>query len=113
MADGHIAERGNFEEIMANRGEFSRTFDDFVTKDQKGSEAGKAVDLGEDFDGNAEKRRAEGREVALMQSEERNIGTVNLQAYKRYFQSRIGVVLLPAIFVTIVLIQATDVLSYW
>ena len=114
MVDGHISERGSFREMMANCGEFSRTFDDFVTKDQKGSEGAKAVDLGEDVDENVEKRRAEGRGVVLNEAEERNIGAVNLQAYKRYFQSRIGVVLLPAMFVTIVLMQASDVLSsYW
>jgi ABC-type multidrug transport system fused ATPase/permease subunit len=35
LVDGHIAERGTFKEIMANRGEFSRAFDEFVTDSQK------------------------------------------------------------------------------
>ena len=116
MVDGHIAERGSFEEMMANRGEFSRTFDDFVTNDHNGSKAEKVMDLAEeaDVDENAEKRRAARREAALMQAEERKIGVVNLQAYKRYFQSGIGVVLLPTMLVTIVLMQASKVISsYW
>jgi hypothetical protein len=115
MADGRIAERGTFEEMMANRGEFSRTFDEFVTKGQEDSEGGEAVDL-EDahLDENAKKRRASRRGAALMQAEERNVGAVNLQVYKRYFQSGNGVVLLPAMFVSIVLLQASVVLSsYW
>jgi hypothetical protein len=115
MVDGHITERGTFEEMMANRGEFSRTFDEFVTKGQEDSEGEKAVDLDDaDADENAKKRRVARRGAAIMQAEERNIGAVNLQVYKRYFQSGNGVVLLPAMFVTIVLMQASIVLSsYW
>jgi len=58
MVDGHIAERGTFEEMMTNGGEFSRTFDEFVTKGQEDSEGEKAVDLEDaDADENAKKRR--------------------------------------------------------
>jgi len=114
MVDGRIAERGTFEEMMANRGEFSRTFDEFVTKGQEDSEGGKAVDLEDADDENAKKRQAARRGAALMQAEERNTGAVNLQVYKRYFQSGNGVVLLPIMFVTMVLMQASIVLSsYW
>jgi hypothetical protein len=114
MVDGHIVERGTFEEMMANRGEFSRTFDEFVTKGQEDSEGEKAVDL-EDADVNEKaERRAAKRGTATMQTEERNIGAMNLQVYKRFFQAGNGVVLLPAMFVTIVLMQASTVLSmYW
>jgi hypothetical protein len=115
MVDGRIAERGTFEEMMANRGEFSRTFDEFVTKGQEDSEGEKAVDLEDaDADENAKKRQVARRGAALMQAEERNIGAVNLQVYKRYFRSGNGVVLLPTMFVTVVLMQASIVLSsYW
>ena len=115
MVDGHIAERGTFEEMMTNGGEFSRTFDEFVTKGQEDSEGEKAVDLEDaDADENAKKRRVARRGAALMQTEERNVGAVNLQVYKRYFQSGNGVMLLPAMFVTIVLMQVSVVLSsYW
>ena len=84
IIDGRIAERGTFEEMMASRGEFSRTFDEFVTKDQKDLEGEKAVHLGgSDVDDNANKRRAAARGAALMQAEERNIGAVNFHVYKR------------------------------
>ena len=114
MVDGRIAERGTFEEMMANDGEFSRTFDEFVTKGQEDLEGEKAVDLGgADADENTKKRRAARRGAALMQEEERNIGAVNFQVYKQYFQSGNGAVLLPAMFVTIVFMQASLVLSYY
>ena len=115
MVDGRIAERGTFEEIMANDGEFSRMFDEFVTKGQEDSEDEKAVDLEDvDADEKAEKRRAARCGAAIMQEEERHTGTMNFQVYKRFFQSGNGAVLLPAMFVTIVLMQASTVLSlYW
>ena len=115
MVDGRITERGTFEEMMANRGEFSRTFDEFVTKGQEDSEGGNELDLEDGgVDDDAKKRRAAKRGEAIMQAEERKIGAVNLQVYKRYFQSGNGVVLLPTMFVTIVLMQASVVLSsYW
>jgi len=115
MVDGHIAERGTFEEMIANRGEFSRTFDEFVTKDQEDSEEEKAVDVEDaDVDENAERRQAVRRGAATMQAEERNTGAMNLQVYKRFLQSGNGVVLLPTMFVTFVLMQTATVLSlYW
>ena len=114
MVDGRIAERGTFEEMMANHGEFSRTFYESVTKGQKDSEGEKAMDLEEKgVDENAENRRAAARGAALMQAEERNTGAVDLQVYKRYFRSG-NIVLLPAVFMTVVLMQASYVLSlYW
>ncbi|KAI0303610.1 ABC transporter [Multifurca ochricompacta] len=115
MVDGRIAERGTFDEMMENHGEFARNFDSFVTKDQtvsKGEKAADVEDAGADED--AKKRQAAKRGAQLMQTEERNIGAVNVQIYKRYFQSGNGLALLPAMFVSIVLMQAAIVLSsYW
>jgi ABC-type multidrug transport system ATPase subunit len=112
IVDGRIVERGTFEEMMANRGDFSRTFDEFVTKDQNESEGEKALDV-EDT-GADKKRRAAKRGAQLMQAEERNVGAVNFKVYKQYFQSGNGALLLPGMFVTIVLMQTSVVLSsYW
>jgi len=115
MANGRIVEHGTFDEMMANRGDFARTFDEFVTKDQKEEARGeKAVDLEDvDVDENTKKRRSAKRGAQLMQAEERNVGAVNLQVYKQYFQSGDGLVLLPSMLVTLVLMQATIILSYY
>ena len=115
MVDGRIAEYGTFDEMMANRGDFARTFDEFVTKDQKESAGENAVNV-EDagVDDNAKKRQSAKPGAALMQAEERNVGAVNGQVYKQYFRSGNGVVLLPALFLMVVLLQASVVLStYW
>jgi ABC-type multidrug transport system ATPase subunit len=115
MVDGRIVERGTFEELMANGGDFSRTFDEFVSKDQTASKGDKAADMeGADVDKDTKKRRSARRGAQLMQAEERNIGAVNFQIYKQYFQSGNGVVLLPMMFLSLVLLQASQILSsYW
>ena len=115
MVNGRITEHGTFDEMMANREGFARTFDEFVTKDQTGFKGEKAVDVEDgDADENIKKRRAAKRGPQLIQAEERNTGAVNVQVYKQYIQSGNGMVLLPVMFVTTVLMQVSFVLSsYW
>ena len=112
MADGRITEHGTFDELMANREGFARLFDEFVTKDQAKSEGEKAVDVEDDE--NIKKRRAAQRGAQLMQIEERNTGAVKAQVYKQYIQSGNGMVLMPVMFVSVVLLQVSFALSsYW
>ncbi|KAH9972120.1 ABC transporter [Lactifluus volemus] len=117
MVDGRIVERGTFDEMMTNGGDFSRTFDEFVSKDQTASQpkGDKAADIDDaDVDENTKKRRSAMRGAQLMQAEERNTGAVNIQIYKQYFQSGNGVILLPMVFLSLVLLQASQLLSsYW
>ena len=115
MVDGRITEHGTFDEMMANREGFARTFDEFVTKDQTESKGEKTVDVEDgDADENTKKRRAAKRGAQLMQAEERNTGAVNVRVYKQYIQSGNGMVLMPVILLTIVLMQVSIVLSsYW
>ena len=112
MADGRITEHGTFDEMMSNREGFARLFDEFVTKDQAKSKGEKVVDV-EDNE-NIKKRRAAQRGAQLMQAEERNTGAVNAQVYKQYVQFGNGTVLIPVMFVSVVLMQVSFVLSsYW
>ncbi len=114
MVDGRITEHGTFDEMMRNREDFARTFDEFVTKDQTESKGEKAVDVEDIDDENVKKRRAAKRGAQLMQAEERNTGAVNFQVYKEYFQSGNGVILVPIMFMTLVLMQLSFLLSsYW
>ncbi|KAH9173294.1 putative ATP-binding cassette transporter protein YOR1 [Lactarius sanguifluus] len=114
VVNGRITEHGAFDELMANREEFARTFDEFVTKDRTQSKGEKAVDV-EDADADADekikKRRPAKRSAQFMQAEERNTGAVNVQVYKQYILSGNGMVLLPVMFVATVLTQISFVLS--
>ena len=112
MVDGRIAEHGTFDEMMANREGFARLFDEFITKEQTESKGEEAVDIEDDE--KIKERRAAQRGAQLMQAEERNTGAVNTQVYKQYIQSRNGMVLIPVLLVTTVLLQISTVLSsYW
>ena len=112
MVDGRITEHGSFDEMMANREGFARLFDEFVTKEQTESKGEEAVDIEDDE--KIKERRAAQLGAQLMQAEERNTGAVNTQVYKQYIQSRNGMVLMPVLLVTTVLLQISTVLSsYW
>ncbi|KAH9013251.1 ABC transporter [Lactarius hengduanensis] len=115
MADGRITEHGTFDEMMANGDDFARTFDEFVTKDRTESKRENTINVEDaNADENVKKRQAAMRGAQLMQAEERNTGAVNIQVYKLYLQSGNGVVLVPIMFVTLVLMQVSFVLSsYW
>ncbi|KAH9031754.1 ABC transporter [Lactarius pseudohatsudake] len=115
MADGRITEHGTFDEMMANGDDFARTFDEFVTKDRTESKRENTINVEDaNADENVKKRQAAMRGAQLMQAEERNTGAVNVQVYKQYFRSGNGVVLVPIMLVTIVLMQVSFVLSsYW
>jgi hypothetical protein len=61
-----------------------------------------------------EKRKAQQAGKALMQTEERVTGSVSGRVYGQYIRAGDGVVLVPLLFLSLVLIQATTVLSsYW
>ena len=114
MIDGRVAEHGTFDEMMANRDGFARLFDEFFTKDhwQTDSKGEKAVDVEDgDADEKIKKRRAAQRGAQLMQAEERNTGAVNVRVYKQYIQSGNGIVLMPIMLVTTVLLQVSMGLS--
>ena len=115
MVDGRITEHGTFDEMMVTGGDFARTFDEFVSKDQSESKEEKAIDTEDtDVDENTKKRQAAQRGAQLMQTEERNTGAVGANVYKQYLQAGNGMVLLPMLCGTVVLMQVAIVLSsYW
>ena len=85
MEDGHIAERGTYEELMANNGAFARFQRQFGAKEEAEEEDEKEEDAIE-AEGGKEKKKEEkggkegGKAVqgkALMQVEERNTGAIS------------------------------------
>jgi len=83
MVDGRIAERGTFDEMMANRDDFSRTFDEFITNDQRAPRARRKLTLKTLLSMRMQRNDELARRGAtIMQAKERNIGAVNLQVYK-------------------------------
>ena len=119
VVDGRIAERGTYEELSKNNGEFSRFIEQFGSqtevdeKDDKDTNIDRTVDS--DLD--SEKKRGWKKTTsgpALMQAEERNTGAIAWSMYREYFSAGRSNVVLPLLLFSLVLIQATTVMSsYW
>jgi ABC-type multidrug transport system ATPase subunit len=115
IADGRIAERGTYRELISNNGEFSRFLTEFGSKDDTEEEDKKVGEQGivEEKD-DSEKRKNMTAGAGLMQLEERNTGSVNWDVYKAYSIAGGGGVVLPLLFCSLVLIQGATVMSsYW
>jgi ABC-type methionine transport system ATPase subunit len=113
IADGRIAERGTYSELMSNNGEFSQFLTEFGSK-QEEEKKEEEIEVGEKKDDLDEKRRNATAGAGLMQAEERNTGAINWGVYKSYSAAGRGSVMLPLLFAALVLIQGATVMSsYW
>ena len=125
IADGQIMERGTYAELMANDGVFSKFLKEFgskqeeeeiedvdeaavegeVTKGGKGQKGSGAV--------TALKERYE-KGKTIMQDEERSVGAVPWKTYKTYITAGNGIILVPALILSLLLVQGAQVMSsYW
>ncbi|GLB40491.1 putative transporter [Lyophyllum shimeji] len=117
IADGRIAERGTYAELMSNNGEFSKFVTEFGSKEEEDKDNDKEEDAVEEIDkdekGDAPAKKAT-MGAALMQAEERNTGAISWDVYKEYSRAGKGKIVLPLLFLSLVLIQgATVMASYW
>ena len=113
VADGCIAERGTYSELMNNSGEFSRFITEFGSKEHDEKEE-KDDDATEKKDELGEKRRSATAGAGIMQSEERNTGSIDIEVYKSYSVAGKGFIMLPLLLISLVLIQGATVMSsYW
>lgn len=114
MADGRIAERGTYEELMKNNGEFSKFFTEFGTKEAEEEEQKEVVEeekeaIEEEGAGAEKTKRKDVAGTALMQAEERNTGAISKAVYKEYLSAGKGTVVIPLLFLSLVLIQVNDI----
>ncbi|KAK0469912.1 ABC transporter, partial [Desarmillaria tabescens] len=119
IADGHIAERGTYDELMQKDGEFSKFYKEFGTGEEKEErEEEEEGEEGEAIEGimtdkeNFQTKFTSG--PGLMQAEERNTGAISWSVYKRFSDAGRGRVVLPILFFSIVFVQGAMVMaSYW
>ncbi|KAG6832807.1 hypothetical protein H0H92_009426 [Tricholoma furcatifolium] len=118
IADGSIAERGTYAELMSQNGEFARFVSEFGSKEEEKKEEN------EDGDGDETPKNEDAGKVgtikkatpgaALMQAEERNTGAISGAVYGEYSRAGKGHIVLPLLFFSLVLIQGATVMSsYW
>ena len=119
VVGGRIAERGTYEELSKNSGEFSRFIAKFGSQTEAEGKDEKDRDLDQTADSgpSSEKKRGGKKATlgpALMQTEERNTGAIAWSVYREYLSAGRSNVVLPLLLFSLALIQATTVMSsYW
>ncbi|KAF8434986.1 hypothetical protein L210DRAFT_3551531 [Boletus edulis BED1] len=110
LVDGKIAEHGTFEALMVSGGAFCKLMETFGSRENNNKISVEKIDIACD-----EKK---GRNVnikgkATMQ-EERNTGAIPLKMYWEYLSAGNGMMVVPIVFLTLVLLQVSNVMSsYW
>lgn len=126
MKDGEIAERGTFQELMANQGEFSSLMkahggmeesnkdleadDDLDTDSSDTTDTNKASGEPGSKDKTSGKGGATGGKAkGLMSQEERSTGSVQRKVYKNYLDAAGGLYLLPLMIFLLTITQVAKV----
>ena len=124
IADGQIMERGTYAELMANDHVFSKFVKEFGSKEEEHEDADEiAYEVETEHE---EKGPRMGRKAVaalkeqyekgktIMQDEERNTGSVTWKVYKDYLAAGNGYILVPALLLSLLLVQGAQVMSsYW
>ncbi|KAI6099708.1 ABC transporter [Pisolithus sp. B1] len=85
IINGQIAESGTYHELMANEGAFARF-----------------------------RRKMPVKGKGMMQEEERNTGAVRWQIYQQYLLAGHGLIFVPSLLISLVIMQGANVMSaYW
>ena len=118
VVDGRIAERGTYEELSKNSGEFSRFIGQFGSQIEVDEQDEKDRDIDQTVDWGLSEKRRGGKKAtsgpALMQTEERNTGAVAWSVYREYLSAGRSSVVLPLLLFSLALFQASSVMSsYW
>ncbi|KAJ7678475.1 ABC transporter [Mycena rosella] len=111
VADGRIAERGTYTELIQKDGEFSKFIAEFGSKEQSAEDGEAAVAEATEAAPQADARKKATAGAGLMQAEERNIGSISSEAY---ISAGNGRIIVPLIVLSLVLLQGANVMSsYW
>ncbi|KAG9315243.1 hypothetical protein JVU11DRAFT_4377 [Chiua virens] len=111
LADGKIAERGTFNVLMANDGAFCKFIQEFGSKEDNSKNNGEYIETSHE---DTKEREVAVKSKPMMQEDERNTGAIPWRVYREYLVSGNGVVLVPILFLSLALMQVSNVMSsYW
>lgn len=126
IENGTIAEEGTYADLMTHGGEFSQFITEFGSKEEeqeKEEERDEDAIEALDDDSATALKTAKARDdkmkkavagAALMQTEERNTGAIAWPVYRDYMKAGHGEWVMPALVLSLVLMQGATVLSsYW
>ncbi|KAF7312085.1 ABC transporter protein [Mycena indigotica] len=115
LSDGRIAESGTYAELMSIQGEFAKFVTEFGSNESSrddGEVAEKEEEEKVPEATVARKKAVAG--TALMQAEERNIGSISGKVYGAYIKAGNGTFVVPLLIASLVFLQGANVMSsYW
>ncbi|KAI6025090.1 hypothetical protein PISMIDRAFT_27312 [Pisolithus microcarpus 441] len=110
IVDGQIAESGTHHELMANEGAFARFVREFGSKEGPSKKSEEAKESHSEEPEKKDVVKGKG----MMQEEERNTGAVRWQIYQQYLSAGHGLIFVPSLLLSLVLMQGANVMSaYW
>lgn len=119
MHQGKIVEQGTYDELIAAGRDFARLLAEFGGKEEekKEEEEEEEADAIEESD-DKKKKKPEQKGKALMQVEERAIGSVAWGVYAEYARAGGGIWVIPAIILSVLACNGVNIatslwLSYW
>lgn len=118
MEDGVIAEQGTWDQLRARDGSFARLIRDFGSeeqadmKDEQEQDSVEAAFQEKKYDRN--NMVAKGTAHSLMQTEERNAGSLKKGTFFTYFRAGKGHIMIPLLLLSVTVAQAFTVMtSFW
>ncbi|KAI6039823.1 ABC transporter [Pisolithus marmoratus] len=110
VVDGRIAERGTYHELMANEGAFAEFIREFGSKEDPTAKSAEIKEV--QVEASAKRDAVKGK--GMVQEEERSIGAVRWRIYRQYLSVDHGLIFVPLLFLSLVLMEGANVVSaYW
>ncbi|KAH8831322.1 P-loop containing nucleoside triphosphate hydrolase protein [Flagelloscypha sp. PMI_526] len=114
IVDGRIQEQGTYQELLAHQGAFSKFAAEFGNKESEEEDLPALEAVEPEANAVSTETKLEGAPKEQMQKEERSTGAVTWHVYKSYLLAGHGLAIGPLTLLTLVLVQASQVLSaYW
>ena len=119
VVEGRIAERGTYEELSKNNGEFSKFMAQFGSQTEVEGKDETDCDIDQTLDSDSDNGERRGGKKVMsgptpMQTEERNTGAVAWSVYREYLSASRSNVVLPPLLFSLALVQTANVMSsYW
>ena len=118
MHQGRIVEQGTYDELMESGGDFARLVAEFGGKDEEEKEKEDEAEEDAIEESAEKKKKPESKGKALMQAEERAIGSVEWSVYAEYARAGGGIWIIPAVIISAMCCNGVNIatslwLSYW
>lgn len=114
IVDGRLAERGTYAELLQNGDVFSKFVREFGAKETQEEEEEEAVEEAVEAKKKDTKDAVLAGKGTMMQTEERNTGSVSGAVYRQYLHAGRGEILIPFLIISVALLQGIQVMtSYW